>query len=149
MKKTTAKKKTTAAIVIINPRGDILGCHRTGKPHDSGFDFPKGLVEPDETDEEAALRELREETSLVLDGDQLHDCGVYPHNKEKDIHLFMHKTESIPDPEKLVCQSFFTLNGKEYPECDFFEIIPREDRNKFNKVLWKDFEIIDMINFIK
>jgi 8-oxo-dGTP pyrophosphatase MutT (NUDIX family) len=139
-------KKITAAIVIINPRGDILGCHGTGKPHNMGFDFPKGLVEPDETDMEAALRELREETSLVLDDDQLIDCGVYPHNKEKNIHIFVHKTDILPEPESLVCQSFFTLNDKEYPECDFFEIIPREDRNKFNKVLWNKFEIIDKFN---
>lgn len=139
-------KKITAAIVIINHRGDILGCHGTGKPHNMGFDFPKGLVEPDETDIEAALRELREETSLVLDDDQLIDCGVYPHNKEKNIHLFIHRTEIIPEPENLVCQSFFTLNDKEYPECDFFEIIPKEDRNKFNKVLWNKFEIIDKFN---
>ena len=139
-------KKITAAIVIINPRGDILGCHGTGKPHDMGFDFPKGLVEPDETDMEAALRELREETSLVLDDNQLIDCGIYPHNKEKNIHLFIHRTEIIPEPNNLVCLSFFTLNGKEYPECDFFEIIPKEDRNKFNKVLWNKFEIIDKFN---
>ena len=139
-------KKITAAIVIINPRGDILGCHGTGKPHNMGFDFPKGFVEPDETDMEAALRELREETSLVLDDDQLIDCGVYPHNKEKNIHLFIHRTEIIPDPNNLVCQSFFILNDKEYPECDFFEIIPKEDRNKFNKVLWNKFEIIDKFN---
>ena len=62
-------KKVTAAIVIINPDGDILGCHGTNKPRNSGFDFPKGLVDPDETDIEAAIRELREETSLVLDDD--------------------------------------------------------------------------------
>ena len=141
-------KKITAAVVIINPQGDILGCHGTGKPHDSGFDFPKGLVEPGETDIEAALRELKEETSLVLKEDQLIDCGIYPHNKEKNIHLFIHRTEILPDPEKLVCRSFFTLDHKEYqyPECDFFEIIHYSERTKFNKVLWNKFEIIDKFN---
>lgn len=139
-------KKVTAAIVIINPAGDILGCHGTNKPRNSGFDFPKGLVESDETDIEAAIRELREETSLVLDDDQLIDCGEHPHNKEKNIHIFLHKTDIIPDPKNLVCQSFFTLNDKEYPECDFFEIIPRSERSKFNKVLQNKFDIIDEYN---
>ena len=139
-------KKVTTAIVIINPDGDILGCHGTNKPRNSGFDFPKGLVEPDETDIEAAIRELREETSLVLDDDQLIDCGVHPHNKEKNIHIFLHKTDVIPDPKNLGCQSFFTVNDKEYPECDFFEIIPRSERSKFNKVLQNKFDIIDEYN---
>jgi len=31
------KKKVTAAVVIINRDGDILGCHGTGKPKDSGL----------------------------------------------------------------------------------------------------------------
>jgi len=139
-------KKVTAAIVIINPYGDILGCHGTNKPRNSGFDFPKGLVEADETDIEAAIRELREETSLVLDTDLLIDCGVHPHNKEKNIHIFLHKTDVIPDPKNLVCKSFFAVNDKEYPECDFFEIIPRSERSKFNKVLQNKFDIIDKYN---
>ena len=139
-------KKITAAIVMINSQGDILGCHGTNKPKDSGFDFPKGLVEPNETDVEGALRELREETGYVLSKDHLTDAGVHPHNKEKNIHLFLCKIEQLPDPKNLKCNSFFELNGKQYPECDFFEIISKENRHKFNKVLWNKFDIIDEYN---
>ena len=140
------KKRVTAAVVIINRQGDILGCHGTGKPRESGFDFPKGLVEDNETDIYGALRELREETGIELDASRLIDAGVHKHNKEKDIHLFIYRTDKMPDISLLVCRSFFSVREKEYPEVDFFEIIPKTGRNKFNKVLWNKFEIIDEIN---
>jgi 8-oxo-dGTP pyrophosphatase MutT (NUDIX family) len=140
------KKKVTAAVVIINKDGDILGCHGTGKPRESGFDFPKGLVEEKETDIQGALRELREETGIELDASRLIDAGVHKHNKEKDIHLFIYRTDKMPDISLLVCRSFFSVREKEYQEVDFFEIIPKSARSKFNKVLWNKFEIIDEIN---
>jgi len=141
-----SKKKVTAAVVIINKNGDILGCHGTNKPKDSGFDFPKGLVEDNESDISGALRELYEETGLVLHETDLIDCGVHPHNKEKDIHIFLYRTDTMPDITKLVCNSFFELYGKQFPEVDFFEIISKENRHKFNKVLQNKFSIIDEYN---
>ena len=148
------KNKVTAAVVIINRDGDILGCHGTGKPKDSGFDFPKGLVEPGETDVQAALRELYEETGIdtVLESDLI-DCGVHHHNKEKDIHIFMLRTEYMPDVATLICESTFEIRNRETgevervcPECNFFEIIHKEERHKFNRVLQDKFKIIDEFN---
>lgn len=136
-------KKITAAVVMIDINGSILACHGTGKPKDYGFDFPKGEVDEGETDIDAAIRELREETGYVLSKDDLVDIGVYPHNKKKDIHLFLCKMEELPNPEDLKCDSFFELNGRQIPEVDFYEIISRENRNKFNMVLQNKFEIID------
>ena len=136
-------KKITAAVVMIDNNGNILGCHGTGKPKDYGFDFPKGEVEEGERDIDAAIRELREETGFVLSRDNLIDIGVYPHNKKKDIHLFLCKMNKLPNPVGLKCTSFFELNGKQIPEVDFYEIIPMEDRKKFNLVLQNKFEIID------
>ena len=139
-------KKVTAAVVIINRRGDILGCHGTGKSHDIGFDFPKGIVEEGETCVEGAIRELREETSLELTAEDLFDAGEYPHNKEKNIRLFIYKTDEMPNVEELKCLSLFEYKGKQYPEVDYFEIITKDNRNKFNKVLQNKFDIIDHFN---
>lgn len=128
---------------MIDNDGNILGCHGTGKPKDYGFDFPKGEVDEGETDIDAAIRELREETGYVLHENSLFDIGVYHHNKKKNIHLFLCKMEELPNPADLKCSSFFELNGKQIPEVDFYEIISRENRNKFNLVLQNKFEIID------
>ena len=150
------KKKVTAAVVIIDSEGNILGCHCTGKPKDSGYDFPKGEVEEGETHKEAAVRELREETDIYLNDperkstwsevDKLIDCGIYPHNKEKDIHIFLYRTNYFPDIKQLKCSTYFDANGKKYPEVDGYKIISKEERGMFNKVLQNKFEIIDSFN---
>lgn len=137
--------KTTSALVLINSNGDILGCHAFGKPKDKGWDFPKGLTDENETDIDAAVRECFEETGLKVDKSVLVDCGVYPHNKEKNIHIFLYKTESIP-MFGLNCTSFFERNGKEFPEVDAWMVIPKEKRYLFNKVLQDKFNIIDKYN---
>ena len=150
------KKKVTAAVVIIDSEGNILGCHGTGKPKDSGYDFPKGEVEEGETHKEAAVRELREETDIYLNDperkstwsevDKLIDCGIYPHNKEKDIHIFLYKTSYFPDLKSLKCSTYFERYGKQFPEVDGYKIISKSERYMFNKVLQNKFDIIDSFN---
>ena len=142
-------KKITAAIVIIDAEGNILGCHGTGKPKDNGYDFPKGEVEHGESDISAAVRELREETDIYfLDYNICHliDAGIHNHNKEKDIHIFIYRTTYFPPIEQLKCSSFFERNGKMIPEVDGYKIISKEERGMFNKVLHDKFEIIDKFN---
>lgn len=150
------KKKVTAAIVMIDSEGNILACHGTGKPKDSGYDFPKGEVEEGETHKAAAVRELREETDIYLDDPtrksdwnetyKLIDCGIYPHNKEKDIHIFLYKTNYFPNLSTLKCTSYFEAYGKKIPEVDGYKVISRSERDMFNKVLQNKFDIIDSFN---
>lgn len=140
-------KIITCAVVIINSKGDILGCHGTGKDKLTGYDFPKGCADDGESDLEAALRELHEETGIVItDIKNIVDCGVYTHNNKKNIHIFMYKTENFPDIKNLKCTTYFSLHGKEYPEIDDYEIIHKHERYRFNKVLSNKFEIIDKFN---
>lgn len=142
-------KKTTAAIVMIDPDGNILACHAYGRKENEGYDFPKGCVDEGEDDLQAAIRELREETDIhLLDYDRARiiDCGVYPHNKEKNIHIFLYKTTYFPDLSQLKCTSYFEVNGKRFPEMDGYKIISKEERWMFNKVLQNKFELIDKIN---
>jgi 8-oxo-dGTP pyrophosphatase MutT (NUDIX family) len=147
-------KHITAACVLINPNGDILGCHATGRPKDRGWDFPKGLVGEDESDIFAAMRELQEETDIWLYDPKglwnksynMIDCGIHPHNKEKNIHIFIYPTFWFPEIKQLKCNSFFELKGKQYPEVDDYRIIKKDERHLFNKVLQDKFEIIDKFN---
>ena len=108
---------TTCAMILINQNGDILACHGTGKPKDTGYDFPKGCVDDEnESHFEAACRELKEETGLTieqleLDGltvsEYIIDGGVYQHNHEKNIHLFLCPVKNFPDLATLNCTTFF------------------------------------------
>ena len=45
----------------------LLMCRRTKKPYKDMLNFVGGKIEPDETDEEAAYRELFEETGISSD----------------------------------------------------------------------------------
>lgn len=141
------KKKVTAAVVIIDSEGNILACHGTGKPKDSGYDFPKGEVEEGETHKAAAVRELREETDIYLDDSyRLIDAGIHTHNKEKDIHIFIYRTTYFPSLEQLKCSTYFERYGKQYPEIDGYRVIHKDERSMFNKVLQNKFDIIDSFN---
>ena len=144
-----SKKLVTAAIVMINKKGDILAGHATGRKMDTGWDFPKGCVDGNESHIHAAVRELMEETGINLwdiEDAKLLDLGIFPHNKEKDIHIYLCQVDEFPNLDELECTSYFELDGKQIPEVNAFKIISKEERHLFNKVLHNKFEIIDKYN---
>jgi 8-oxo-dGTP diphosphatase len=53
-----------AAGGVVAREGEVLLVHR---PKYDDWTFPKGKAEPDESDEECALREVREETGLICE----------------------------------------------------------------------------------
>lgn len=58
------------SIIIVNPRGEILFLLRDNNPNISfpnHWSLPGGVVEFNELPEQAAVRELQEETSLILE----------------------------------------------------------------------------------
>lgn len=57
--------RRAAAVVVPHPDGRVLAVSRPGWPLCYGF--PGGSVEPGETFEQGARRELREETGLIAD----------------------------------------------------------------------------------
>ncbi len=72
-------------MVILHPGREVLLCHVTGQRH---WDLPKGGIDRGETPREAALRETREETGLVLAAEALADLGRCRYTLKKDLHLF-------------------------------------------------------------
>lgn len=69
--------KPTAAGVALIHNGRLLLLHRRPNCDAGGcWAYPGGRIEAGETPQQAAVRELREETNLVLAGDQLFPLGI-------------------------------------------------------------------------
>ena len=112
-------KVLSCGVLILNASHQILLCHSTGN---SWWDIPKGHCDEGETPLQAALREVQEETSLVLHGPALMDLGVQQYLKSKDLHLFATRLTTALDPKTCVCTSYFPhyKTGKPTPEADDF-----------------------------
>ena len=67
----------TADCVVITKgeMPEVLLIQRGDEPYKGQWAFPGGFMEMDETTEECAIRELKEETGLELS--ELHQIGVY------------------------------------------------------------------------
>ena len=62
-----SKIKKSAGVIIILKNEKVLLCHPTKSKWFGSYSFPKGGIEQGESTLDAALRELREETSVVID----------------------------------------------------------------------------------
>lgn len=71
----------TADCVVVNARSEVLLIRRGNEPYRDCWALPGGFIEMDETIEQCAVRELKEETGLVVDVGRAMLVGVYsrPH----------------------------------------------------------------------
>jgi len=112
--------KISCGIIILNQQNEILMGHVTGNKF---YDIPKGELDAGETPIVCAIRECQEEISLEFKQENLIELGLYPYNKEKNLHLFItHVEKSDIDFNKLACHSFFEHyhTKKQTPEVDGF-----------------------------
>jgi 8-oxo-dGTP diphosphatase len=77
MAEVTADERPTIAAAIIVENGQVLMVRRRAKEGQLSWQFPAGEVEPGESDEQAAVRETREEVGLTVAaverlGDRVH-----------------------------------------------------------------------------
>lgn len=125
------ERTVSCGVVILNARGDVLLCHATETSH---WDIPKGQGEIGEEPVDAALRELVEETGIVLDASRLTDLGRFVYRRDKDLHLF---TVRVSDDEvKLeacVCESYFPRrrDGVMIPEMDGYRWVAPLDVDQY------------------
>jgi 8-oxo-dGTP pyrophosphatase MutT (NUDIX family) len=63
--------KKSAGIIIILNNNKILLSHAPNSRWEASFSFPKGGIEKNEKKKDAAIRELAEETSIVITKEQI------------------------------------------------------------------------------
>lgn len=111
-------KQLSCGVVFVNTiEKKILMIHPTYRK--DFWDFPKGRMEEGETPIQAAIREVKEETSLNVTEDELIDFGFHKYNNHKNVHLFICYDKEI-NTHKLICTSMVEGKTHNYPEADDF-----------------------------
>lgn len=116
------KAISCGVIIIDSNTNKLLACHPSGHLYtDGNWDIPKGHVEKYEQHYETALRELQEESGIILKKEDLFDCGMFEYTKYKDLHIYVAKTPV--DMTKLSCSTYFRNDGIDVIEVDNYKLI--------------------------
>lgn len=89
----------TADVVAVNTSGKFLAIKRRCAPHEGKWALPGGYVEPGETVEEAAARELLEETGVFALPTDLTPLGAFtdPNRDERGRYVTVAFLAHVPD----------------------------------------------------
>lgn len=120
--------KTTCGIIIYNELDQILAGHVTNTSH---WSVPKGIAEENEEHIKAALRELFEETGLILEEKDLVDLGIHSYLPKKQFHVYSCRGVEIQIEN---CQCTSMIVGKNQPEICAYRWVSSDDiEYYFNK----------------
>ena len=137
----------TSCGLIITDGSLCLLCHVTlSSP--SRWDLPKGVMEDGESAIDCVVREVYEETGVVVDIDNLLDLGIFDYMPNKNLHLFVSEQETLPPVNKMTCVSTFERYGKDYPEVDNYMYCSFKDLKTYASPTL--FTVLDkaLVNFI-
>lgn len=102
-------KELSCGFIVVNAKDSrqVLACLPYGRSQNrpGNYDIPKGHREDGESTLDAAMRELREETGLVLDNEKIYDCGLFKYLPQKDLYVYLVFVDL--DIHTLYCDSKF------------------------------------------
>ena len=108
------------AAVIQNEEGKILIAQRNLKKSQGGlWEFPGGKIEPNETKEEAIIREIKEEMDIDIETKKFIDQKIFNY-PDKDINLITIECKQIKGDIKLnEHEDFKWVNKNELKNFNF------------------------------
>lgn len=114
-------RRVSCGVIVTDGQQLLLG-HASRSPR---WDIPKGVAQAGENLSDAAIRELREETGLVVTPSELTYVGTHLYLPGKDLALFTWRLCEMPSLDSLHCASMIERAGyKAVPELDRFGIFP-------------------------
>jgi len=142
-------KKSAGVIIILN-NNKILLSHATNARWQGTFSFPKGGIEKDEKKKDAAIRELAEETSIVITKEQISNpdeaiiVNYTDRNGETYKRLYLY-TVYIEDISEIGLESeIVPTENLQIEELDWCGFLTKEEAQDkiFNRVA----HLLDLIN---
>jgi len=121
----------SCGVVLLDPHGRVLLAHATETSH---WDIPKGHGEAGEAPHVTALREMVEETGIVIAAERLKDLGLFVYRRDKDLHLFAARAHDDElDLTRCVCTSMFPRrsDGTLIPEMDAYRWAAPEEVERY------------------
>ena len=127
-----SKQVSVGAIILYG--GNILIIKES--PDAKHWSIPKGKVEQGEIPWETAIREIWEETNILIDSQYHEYLGKHKYRSDKDLIVF--KVMFYKDPGEIKCNSTHLRNGN--PEVCDFKWVPFNEYDKYfsenlNKVM--------------
>ncbi|MDE1183756.1 NUDIX hydrolase [Paraburkholderia sp.] len=121
----------SCGVVFLDPAGRVLLAHATETSH---WDIPKGHGEEGEAAHVTALREMVEETGIVVAPARLTDLGLFVYRRDKDLHLFAARAAADElDLSACTCTSLFPRrsDGTMIPEMDAYRWTPLDEIDRY------------------
>lgn len=142
-------KKSAGVIIILNDN-KILLTHPTNSRWVASFSFPKGGIEKDETKLKAAIRELKEETSIVVNKSQITNPDEpivinYTDRKGEIYKRLYLYTVYINDISEIgLTDEIIPVHKLQKDELDWAGFISKKDA--INKIFPRVAHLLDLIN---
>jgi 8-oxo-dGTP pyrophosphatase MutT (NUDIX family) len=142
-------KKSAGVIIILN-NNKILLSHATNARWEKTFSFPKGGIEKDEKKKDAAIRELAEETSIVITKDQISnpdDAIIVNYIDKSGVNykrLYLY-TVYIEDISEIGLESeIVPIENLQADELDWCGFLTKEEAK--DKIFTRVEHLLDLIN---
>lgn len=141
-------KKSAGVIIVLNNEKVLLG-HPSNAAWTNTYSFPKGGIEKDESKIKAALRELQEETSIVIDKELIDNkeepiIVEYKDRKGevyKKLYLFIAHISSISEIE--LDSEVIPIERLQIEEMDWAGFLTKEEAKE--KIFHRIEHILDLV----